>query len=213
MGNSTCNRSCKTSCNEKSVLVTNFIDYLKDKRGNMRHASDRQKKLFELMIQHLELSRSSLTMKDVRMRVIIYEDDMECNCNNEDDDKNFRDVFSSIFHELHAKIEEESRTPKAGITTCWEHNKHFCKQSKPYYDRAVELGLMNDDYSWAKETTQFQIALWVDLLARKRGFTKHWVWAESVWPNLKNLKQALSKSKEVGNDDKTKLVESCFRLP
>lgn len=213
MKSGSCNCGCDTKCNEKSALVTNFIEYLKDKTGSMRHASDRQKKLFELMIEHLELSRSNLTMRDVRMRVIIYEDDMECICDEEDDSKNFRDVFTSIYQELHARIEEEARNPMAGIKTCWTKNVHFCKHSKPYYDRTVELGLMNDDYSWAPETTLFQIAKWVDLLARKRGFTKQWVWAESVWPNLKNLKQALSKCKEAGNDDKTKLVESCFRLP
>ena len=205
-------KACDNGClpyNGKSAIVKDFIEFLKGQKAFMGSSSSRQKELFDLGIRHLELARRTITLKDVRQRLILIEDDMECPCGEEDDNKNYRNVFQTIYIRLHSDMLREMNNPVETIRVCWSENEHFCNLSKPYYEETVNAGLMNADYSWNKKTTKMQIAKWIDLFARRWNIDDQWIWAERVW-GLKNMKQSLSKCNDLITEEKTKAVEQIF---
>lgn len=208
-----CNANSCEDYNEKSEIVSGFIGYAIELEGNVRNLSDRQMRVYERYIDLLNDAPRTYTMYDVQLLTFNVEHIMECECSEEDFNKSYGFVFNSLnlkIRELMAQETKQRNRMERG-RYCWKNNPHFCKDSKPYYDKTVELGLMNKDYSWAKNTTKFQIATWIDEFARKFKFTEQWVWAETVWPKLKNLRQALNKSKEKVNEDKVQIVKELFK--
>ena len=79
-----------------------------------------------------------------------------------------------------------------------------------YFEKTVELGLMDSEHNWEKHVTQAQIALWVDMYANIIGLENRWLWAQSKW-GLKYLKQVRSRSiNEKGIVIGEKQIFACF---
>lgn len=82
----------------------------------------------------------------------------------------------------------------------------------PYLTKTIELGLMNEDYSWKPTVTLHQIALWVEICGEKIGQKIKWKDAENFW-DKKNLRQARSKSvNEFGAVNGSEIIEACFNV-
>jgi len=216
-----CNPDKTSHYNDKSSIVTNFTTYVKKKRMEFQKASERQLEIYDNYIKDLELCPKSTTMRDIRYRHIIVEDYMECECQEEDDNKCYQKIFDDLWLELRRCVREEIRLAnrmvqrtnfKVAILNddyCWTKNVHICPECKYIYDRTVKFGLMNEDYSWKDTTTQNQIAEWVDLFAKKFNLSKHWVWAEEVW-GIKNLKQRKHENYFVKDRSKLDIVYQIF---
>lgn len=207
---------CENTCgdyNAKSQTVNSFISKAETLKKSVVNLSERQQRIYDVFIELLNDAPRTYTMRDVHLLTFCIEHIMECECAEEDNNKTYRVIFDALDSKIKELQTQELENNKKEIRKvfCWSSNPHFCELSKPYYDKTVELGLMNKDYSWAKTTTKFQIAKWLDLFARRFKFTKQWVWAEEVWPKLKNLKQSLTRCNEAGNEEKTNIIVSIFK--
>lgn len=60
-------------------------------------------------------------------------------------------------------------------------------------DKTIDVGLMEEDYTWHPCTYKTQIALWVTLVCKEVGIRNRWQWAEQRW-GLKTLKQSYCNS-------------------
>ena len=73
----------------KSAIVQAFIDLLKTNRDGLIRPSARQLEVYDNLIYNLECAPTTISMKDVRARFIIAEDDMFCPCTLESDNKQY----------------------------------------------------------------------------------------------------------------------------
>ena len=189
-----------TDYNKKKHLIEEFTALVKEKRQELCNVSQRQLEIYDNYIKDLELSPRTITMRDVRNRHIMAEDYMECECKEEDCNKDYTLVFDELWLELRRYIREEikqlNKTPKwhpfiqmpLQPKACWIENVHFCDECKNIYERTVQYGLMNPDYSWKKDTSKIVISEWIDMFASRFKISKKWVWAKDVW-NINNLRQ------------------------
>lgn len=83
-------------------------------------------------------------------------------------------------------------------------------EARRWLSKTIEKGFMIDGYQWAKETTRYQIAMWVEIAGEKLGIQNKWKWAHDIW-KLKDLAQTRHESKDrFGKVEREKDIEACF---
>ena len=83
---------------------------------------------------------------------------------------------------------------------------------KPYFIKTIELGFMNDNFSWKEKVSNPQIAYWVELCNKNVGYVVKWEDAELFW-NRKYLRQALSRGRNgFGGVREKEKIEACFKM-
>lgn len=83
---------------------------------------------------------------------------------------------------------------------------------KPYFIKTIELGFMNDNFSWKEKVSNPQIAYWVELCNKNVGYAVKWEDAELFW-NRKYLRQALSRGRNgFGGVREKEKIEACFKM-
>ena len=209
-----------TGFKKKIGYVEYFIDLLKNQRENLGNVNEGQQVIYDNFIQCLEMSPRTINMRDVRSRLIVVEDCMEFKCGERDDEKDFRKVFDYLWSVIRTNIREELHDinkeeqywqPILSFHRGWEANPHFCPECKVIYDRTVQFGLMNEDYTWKDATTKHQIAEWVDMFAFRYKIQKKWAWAEEVW-GLSNLSQRKYENAETKDLSKLDVVKRIFEI-
>mgnify|MGYP004449436045 FL=1 len=220
MDNHTCCSSHNSCDNGKSELVLEFIELLKKEKENLSGFSERQKELYNNYIRDLELSPCNITMREVLERHITTENYMSCDCSGGQELDECQKVLAKLWAELRHYIHKEiayykthnkyAQNPPKTQTYCWDYNAHFCPKCKKVYDKTIEYGLMNEDYSWKSTTTKSQIAEWVCLYSYHFNISKKWEWAEKLW-GLKNLSQRNYENGGIKDNSKLDIVKKIFK--
>lgn len=201
--------------NAKNQFIQKFTkEVIKAGKRFDKTACERQKFLYhDVYITWLDKCPRTYTMRDIRSMHYAIKDSMECDCKEEADDKNFRDIFANLSQKLETFVEEELDYNSSHQCACQpsaalglgdpnsEIGKQLCEKGRLYFDRSVFLGLMNKDYTWvkSKKLTQKQIAYWVSLFAKTMDIAEPWSWAMKIWPEYKFLTQYYNKV--INNDD------------
>lgn len=79
-----------------------------------------------------------------------------------------------------------------------------------YLQRSIDAGFLNTDGTWKKNITKSQIALWVDLAARKLSIKKQWKWAKDRW-EVTNLATFNSRNQQGEHVPRRKDIEAIFK--
>lgn len=123
-------------------------------------------------------------------------------------------VLDGILKEYHKEVEYirdlilEERKPQQPIKTL--PKELDTDEAKKWLSKTIEKGFMTDGYQWAKETTRYQIAMWVEIASERLGIKNKWKWAENIW-GLKDLAQTRNESKDrFGKVEREKDIEACF---
>ena len=201
--------------NAKNQFIQKFTkEVIKAGKRFDKTACERQKFLYhDVYITWLDKCPRTYTMRDIRSMHYAIKDSMECDCQEEADDKNFRDIFANLSQKLETFVEEELDYNSSHQCACQTSaalglgdpnsviGKQLCEKGRLYFDRSVLMGFMNKDYTWKKTKSlkMKMIAYWVVLFCQTMKVEKQWEWASKFWPEYKNLAQYYSEA--LNNDD------------
>lgn len=207
---------------EKDESVLRFITHLELylNHGMMGNLSKRQIGIVNDLIDLIRRCPPHYVLEDIKPLYDACRKMLFCHCDGELECQGYGSAFASFDSIISTSIEKDHEKAikkrmceksQFDVKTCWTNNEHFCKKSKPYYDKTHYLNFMNADYSWRLDdgkVTKIMIAVWVNAFANKFGIENKWVWAEEVW-GITDLANAYSQRKK-GDAFKNMLIEQIF---
>lgn len=192
----------QTKMKVKNQAVLKFVDCLKENKKSWKDPSECQVKLFDNMVEMLEIAAPILTMSDARRLIPFVENLMEADGG---ESTTYQTIFKSIYQDLQSCVDEERRASKIKV------NQYLTEATRPYFEKARKANLMDDNYQWTEIATSGQKALWIDLLSNKFGIEDRWVWAKNEW-GLINIKQKLTYEFRNSNNEKCQVVRTMFDI-
>lgn len=210
--------------NSKTEKVQEFINLLKSNRAGLINPSDRQLDVYDELIKNIENAPRSITLKDVRTRFIIAEDDMFCACVEESDNQQYVSTFTFLWSELRRMIREEAssslRDPRELPCCAKTENSplSLLKQygwltddTKKYFDGMIDLGFMKEGYLWKCATKNPVRAYFISKLAKTAKLPNQWKRASEIW-GIKTLISCLSKSNIAVFEQEFEEIDDLFKI-